>query len=104
MNTQASHIQCVYLNLEHKELMFLLSNVALSLYLFKTSVRESSSKSNMRSIELEVKHKVIIKHEGGKSVNDFAHDLGMLLLCTASPYSIWYNFSKSLEYHTVMWS
>ncbi|XP_045149967.1 zinc finger MYM-type protein 5 isoform X3 [Echinops telfairi] len=43
----------------------------------KTSASDSSSKRQRRSIDLEVKQKVIKLHEGGKSVNAVARDLGM---------------------------
>ncbi|XP_075418980.1 zinc finger MYM-type protein 5 isoform X3 [Tenrec ecaudatus] len=43
----------------------------------KASASGSSSKRQRRSIDLEVKQKVIELHEGGKSVNAVARDLGM---------------------------
>ncbi|KAM9604243.1 zinc finger MYM-type protein 5 isoform 1-T2 [Trichechus inunguis] len=43
----------------------------------KTSASNSSSKRQRKSIDLEVKQKVIKQHEGGKSVNAIARDLGM---------------------------
>ncbi|KAM6179038.1 zinc finger MYM-type protein 5-like [Rhynchocyon petersi] len=45
--------------------------------LSKTSASDSSNKRQRRSIDLEVKQTVIKLHEGGKSVNAIARDLGM---------------------------
>ncbi|XP_069782454.1 protein NYNRIN-like [Narcine bancroftii] len=44
----------------------------------KTSASNISSKRERRSIELEVKQKVIKQHNVGKAVNAFARDLGTL--------------------------